>query len=221
VQRSFPGLRGVFLFHDTHKHTVDEMADILDVLVAGGCERFVTVSEYMAEAPREEERRLSTRVPNAGRGEIPPPLFARHLPGSEVDGVLSQPPEGVQDRLMLDIRMRTQAAHPVQSQQSVSMRTQAAHDDSGRSPALATPEALMMGIVINGQTLSAPPRAWSGNPAPFALMRAGSPATLPPRAAAAVQGKIPQLISDPGIFLPAHKPGRSKRDVKLDANNPG
>jgi hypothetical protein len=72
LQNSFPGLRGVFLFHDTHKRTVDEMPDILDELVRGGCERFVSIAEYMAEAPAEEERRLSTHAPNRGLGETPP-----------------------------------------------------------------------------------------------------------------------------------------------------
>jgi peptidoglycan/xylan/chitin deacetylase (PgdA/CDA1 family) len=76
LQRSFPGLRGVFLFHDTHRHTVGEMPDILDELVQGGCERFVSIAEYMAEAPVEEERRLSTHAPNRGLGETPP----AHLP---------------------------------------------------------------------------------------------------------------------------------------------
>jgi peptidoglycan/xylan/chitin deacetylase (PgdA/CDA1 family) len=42
VQQSFPGMRGVLLFHDTHKNTVENMPDILNTLLAGGCERFVT-----------------------------------------------------------------------------------------------------------------------------------------------------------------------------------
>jgi hypothetical protein len=95
VQQSFPGLRGVFLFHDTHKHTVDEMADILDGLTIGGCERFVTVSEYVAQAPREEEHSLSTQAPNEGRGETPP--------------------EDTQDQRMVIVNMRMQAAHAVKA----------------------------------------------------------------------------------------------------------
>lgn len=44
-----PGaLRGIFLFHDTHKTTVDDLPRIVANLRAGGCKKFVTVSEYLA-----------------------------------------------------------------------------------------------------------------------------------------------------------------------------
>ena len=171
VQRSFAGLRGVLLFHDTHKRTVDDMADILDVLVAGGCDRFVTVSEYMAEAPREEGYRLSTQAPNEGRGEIPPPADARDMRPSGTG-------------------MRTQAAHPVQIRQSAGMRTYAAHGGPGDPSPAAVPEALMTGIVTGGQS-------------------------------ADVRGRIPRLLSDPGMLLPAHRPIRSKQDMKRGESNPG
>ena len=39
-------LRGVFLFHDTHRLTVERMPEILDALLSAGC-RFVTLSEYI------------------------------------------------------------------------------------------------------------------------------------------------------------------------------
>ncbi len=39
-------LRGVFLFHDTHEQTIDALPEILDRLIADGCQ-FVTVSEYL------------------------------------------------------------------------------------------------------------------------------------------------------------------------------
>lgn len=43
-----PGtLRGVFLFHDTHKRTVDDLPRIVRDLRAGGCQRFVTLSDYV------------------------------------------------------------------------------------------------------------------------------------------------------------------------------
>jgi peptidoglycan/xylan/chitin deacetylase (PgdA/CDA1 family) len=47
IQQSLPGMRGVFLFHDTLKDTVENMPFILDALIADGCEHFVTASEYM------------------------------------------------------------------------------------------------------------------------------------------------------------------------------
>ena len=80
AQRTFSGMRGVLLFHDTHKHTVDEMADILDALIDAGCERFVTVSEYMT--PREKEHRLSADAPHEGYDKISAPSLARSLSGS-------------------------------------------------------------------------------------------------------------------------------------------
>lgn len=43
-----PGhLHGVFLFHDIHKRTVEDLPRIMAQLVAGGCQRFVTASDYM------------------------------------------------------------------------------------------------------------------------------------------------------------------------------
>lgn len=40
-------LRGIFLFHDIHKSTVDDLPRIIENLRAGGCQKFVTVSEYL------------------------------------------------------------------------------------------------------------------------------------------------------------------------------
>lgn len=40
-------LRGIFLFHDIHKATVDDIPRVIQQLRAGGCQRFVTVSDYM------------------------------------------------------------------------------------------------------------------------------------------------------------------------------
>ncbi|MBQ7457444.1 MAG: polysaccharide deacetylase family protein [Desulfovibrio sp.] len=43
-----PGeIRGVFLFHDIHERTVDDLPRIVEDLKRAGCERFVTLSEYM------------------------------------------------------------------------------------------------------------------------------------------------------------------------------
>jgi len=218
VQRSFSGMRGVLLFHDTHKHTVDEMADILDGLIAGGCERFVTVSEYMADAPHEEERRLSTQAPNEGRGEIPPPPFVGYVSGSTADEDFLKLPEDTQSQWVFDVRMRTQAAHPVKRG---NMQTQTAHRGPGRSIPVAIPEALAMGIQTNGKDVSAAQQVQPGNPVLFPLIRAVPPAPLQTRASAAVQGHIPQPLADPNMFLPAHKPNRDKRDIKRNKSNPG
>ena len=61
---SAPGhMRGVFLFHDIHKGTVEDLPRILSDLRAGGCQRFVTISEYMSD-PRHEP-------PVLADGELP------------------------------------------------------------------------------------------------------------------------------------------------------
>lgn len=40
------GVRGVFLFHDNHRETVEAMPGLIDRLIEGGC-TFVTMSEYV------------------------------------------------------------------------------------------------------------------------------------------------------------------------------
>lgn len=54
-------LRGVFLFHDTHKSTVEDLPRIIANLRAGGCEKFVTISEYLAGIEDPEPALLMTR----------------------------------------------------------------------------------------------------------------------------------------------------------------
>jgi hypothetical protein len=100
------------------------------------------------------------------------------------------------------------------------MRTQAAHGDGG-SLSAAAPEALMA-VATKGQSLAAAQQAQPGSPVvPFSLVRASAPATSQPRTATAVQGQSPQLLFDLGMFLPAHKPNRGKRDIKPGASSPG
>lgn len=60
-----PGtLRGVFLFHDTHKRTVDDLPRVIRDLRAGGCQRFVTVSDYFEGLTDPEPGLRMTRVPS-------------------------------------------------------------------------------------------------------------------------------------------------------------
>lgn len=56
-------LRGIFLFHDTHKSTVDDLPRIIANLKAGGCEKFVTISEYLAGILDPEPGLLMSRRP--------------------------------------------------------------------------------------------------------------------------------------------------------------
>lgn len=66
-------LRGIFLFHDTHKSTVDDLPRIMAHLKAGGCDRFVTVSEYLAGILDPEPALLMSRhtEPRLPRPDLP------------------------------------------------------------------------------------------------------------------------------------------------------
>lgn len=54
-------LRGIFLFHDTHRATVQDLPRIINNLKAGGCEKFVTISEYLAGIVDPEPAMLMSR----------------------------------------------------------------------------------------------------------------------------------------------------------------
>lgn len=74
-----PGtLRGIFLFHDSHKRTVDDLPRIIRDLRAGGCQRFVTVSDYLAGLMDPEPGLLMTRVKRGTPGVDEPSMVARH-----------------------------------------------------------------------------------------------------------------------------------------------
>lgn len=72
-------LHGVFLFHDTHKSTVDDLPKIISQLKLGGCDRFVTVSEYLLGIQDPEAGLLMTRhVPS----RLPEMRFLKYAAGS-------------------------------------------------------------------------------------------------------------------------------------------
>ncbi len=63
-------LRGIFLFHDIHKRTVEDLPRIVAQLKAGGCQRFVTVREYAEEFYQDYEPPvLMTRHPRSASKE--------------------------------------------------------------------------------------------------------------------------------------------------------
>lgn len=79
-----PGtLRGIFLFHDTHKRTIDDLPRIIRDLRAGGCQRFVTVSDYLAGLMDPEPGLLMTRAKRPAQGVEEPAIVANH----QVEGV--------------------------------------------------------------------------------------------------------------------------------------
>jgi peptidoglycan/xylan/chitin deacetylase (PgdA/CDA1 family) len=204
TREAHPGMRGVLLFHDTHKNTVEKMPDILHALIVGGCERFVTVSDYMTKAPHEEEQRLSTEAPNGGRGEVPPLALALGMPGVADDGVRLWTPENRRSSWCSGTSMRTWVSHPVQGPSAV-LRMQAAHGSPDGAVSAAVPKTPTTDLVTHRQ------------PAPFPLARA-----IPqPQASAAVQGAFPRLISGPGMILPAHKINKGRQNMKQGEGDPG
>ena len=56
-------MHGVFLFHDIHKRTVDDVPRVIEELRRAGCQRFVTLSEYMKGILDPEPPLLMTRRP--------------------------------------------------------------------------------------------------------------------------------------------------------------
>lgn len=74
-----PGtLRGIFLFHDTRRRTVDDLPRIISELRAGGCRRFVTVSEYLDlldDTPPLLMTRRAAPSHSAQNEEMPPESF--------------------------------------------------------------------------------------------------------------------------------------------------
>jgi hypothetical protein len=75
-------LRGVFLFHDTHRMTIENMPQIVDALKASGC-RFVTLSEYI-DAPwlQPDADPMQTALP-----DTPQPLAADATPAASSNAV--------------------------------------------------------------------------------------------------------------------------------------
>lgn len=72
-------LRGIFLFHDTVHGTLENLPRIIAQLQAGGCQRFVTVSDFLdgsldPEPPLLMARRVTRPLPD-GRELMPPESF--------------------------------------------------------------------------------------------------------------------------------------------------
>ncbi len=82
-------LRGIFLFHDTHKRTVEDLPRVIRDLRAGGCQRFVTVSDYLDGLLDPEPGVLMTRRP----ADNTPSMVAGKKPGRLKEQFQEMPPE--------------------------------------------------------------------------------------------------------------------------------
>lgn len=79
-------LRGIFLFHDIHKSTVEDLHRIIANLKAGGCDKFVTISEYLAGVADPEPPLLMSRRPLPA-----PPLQSRPAAPAYASGTAPLP----------------------------------------------------------------------------------------------------------------------------------
>lgn len=93
--KPFPpgGMHGIFLFHDIQKHTVDDIDLIIDGLILGGCETFVTISDYLKRVNKRELANISA-ARNIKKKKPASPLPATTPPASEEGGT---PPQMSQD----------------------------------------------------------------------------------------------------------------------------
>lgn len=73
-------LHGVFLFHDSLRRTVQDLPRIVRDLRQGGCQRFVTLSDYLGGMLDEEPPLLMTRRPRLPREEAAPALPQPEMP---------------------------------------------------------------------------------------------------------------------------------------------
>ena len=91
-----PGqMHGVFLFHDIHKRTVDDIPRVVEQLKKAGCERFVTFGEYMAGIKDPEPALMMTRHPKLANPTIS--TIQINAPAAN-----SQKSEVTQEQLKLD-----------------------------------------------------------------------------------------------------------------------
>ena len=93
VGRIFPPgeMRGILLFHDPLKTTAADLPKIISDLRAGGCQRFVTVSEYINSVLDPEPPLLWTERTPSGRPPESIPLAA----GQESEALM--PPESYEN----------------------------------------------------------------------------------------------------------------------------
>ncbi len=73
-------LHGVFLFHDSLRRTVQDLPRIVRDLRQGGCQRFVTLSDYLGGMLDEEPPLLMTRLPRLPRKVAAPALPQPEMP---------------------------------------------------------------------------------------------------------------------------------------------
>lgn len=148
---ALPGkMHGIFLFHDTRLGTVEDLPLIVATLRAGGCEKFVTVQEYMDYDFTEPP--MYTQLP-AG------PL----APGQEpVDTNVSAP-------AMQEARMAVQEGTGMQDENGES-----GLDESGPDGSLRADSAKLAGQPSADSVSAAgdvPPLARSSQPWPWTLFK--------------------------------------------------
>lgn len=139
---SLPGqMQGVFLFHDIRKATVDDIHRIVATLRAGGCQRFVTVQEYMNADQLED--RLFTSVPPVGVPQQGPQgTLNGNAPAAETtteeDELLAQVPVAVPANASANAPVSTSAGNPALNMSAPKVTPEPASQANGQ---LAPPMA--------------------------------------------------------------------------------
>lgn len=107
-------MRGIFLFHDTKQTTVLDLQRIVQELREGGCQRFVTVSEYVAAMETEEP--LMTARPDIPDRE----LQDKHASQARASGPVATDPARAESPAAPSATdtQAVQAAHVAQPEQS-------------------------------------------------------------------------------------------------------
>lgn len=123
-------LRGVFLFHDTHKPTVDNMPHILEALAATGC-RFVTLAEYI-DTPQTQPAQEKRAAHDRQTPEARPFAGAGVAGGAAVTGVTAAPVTHETNKPVLAPSVQAPSVQAAAVQAAVSM-------DAAAKPRLLDP----------------------------------------------------------------------------------
>lgn len=167
-----PGeLRGIFLFHDSLKRTVDDLPRIIAELRAGGCQRFVTVSEYLDVLD-----------------DTPPLLMTRRTPQPHSEQAEEMPPESFPDAMMATSGSIPAGSTPVPMARCSQPWTPAASTAPPRAALTADQAAASSGTVqALPEPSAAPQAAASSETGPRRVHQASAAQDSP----TARQGKAP------------------------------
>ena len=173
-------MRGVFLFHDTSARTAEELPEILNILRARGCQRFVTMSEFTGETERPMPSRQDS------------PLFVEAGQSlTRVLGALKQGPHGTGVELLSTMVAAVTRNAPLPDFAAAGLHT----------PPFAPVTAVAAAPASTASTVSAISGAYAPSAAPAAFAPAVAPSSAPaaPAVSAAVPAAAPALTQTAAV----------------------